>query len=206
LLDGRRATTHWCVADDFRARYPKVDWQPDLLITEDGGLFCGGGVNAAKDLSLYLVDRLCGHEVAVECAKALILDMPRVHQAGYATLPLSPPHSDAKVQAAEEYLTAHHRAGPSVDEVARHLGMSPRNLVRRFKAATGHVPGEYLQMVRVNAARQLLEEGAPSVQRVGSSVGYEDPAFFRSVFRRHVGMTPADYRERFRWRFPRSVR
>jgi transcriptional regulator GlxA family with amidase domain len=192
------------VAKDFRARYPKVDWRTDLLITEDGGTFCGGGVNAAKDLSLYLVDRLCGHQVAVECAKALILDMPRVHQSGYATLPLSPPHSDAKVRAAEEYLTAHHREGPSMDEVARHLGMSPRNLIRRFKAATGHLPGGYLQMVRMDAARQKLEDGAPSVQRVGASVGYEDPAFFRSVFKRHVGMTPAAYRERFRGRYLRS--
>jgi transcriptional regulator GlxA family with amidase domain len=204
LLNGRRATTHWGVAESFRARYPRVDWRTDLLITEDSGLFCGGGVNAAKDLSLYLVDRLCGHQVAVECAKAMILDMPRVHQSGYATLPLSPPHSDAKVRAAEEYLIAHHRAGASVDEVALHLGMSPRNLIRRFKAATGHLPGGYLQMVRVNAARQQLEEGAPSVQRVGASVGYEDPAFFRSVFKRHVGMTPAEYRARFRGRYPRS--
>jgi transcriptional regulator GlxA family with amidase domain len=84
LLDGRRATTHWGVAEAFKARYPKVDWRPDLLITEDGGIFCGGGVNAALDLSLYLVDRLCGHETAVECAKALVVDMPRVHQSGYA--------------------------------------------------------------------------------------------------------------------------
>jgi transcriptional regulator GlxA family with amidase domain len=205
LLDGRRATTHWGVAESFRARYPRVDWRPDLLITEDGGLFCGGGVNAAKDLGLYLVDRLCGHETAVECAKALILDMPRVNQTGYATLPLSPPHRDAKVRAAEEYLGAHFRAGPAVDEVARHLGMSPRNFVRRFKAATGHLPGAYLQMLRVAAARQQLEDGAPSVERVARSVGYEDPAFFRRVFKRHVGLTPAHYRERFRLRYARGT-
>lgn len=160
-------------------------------------------MNAAKDLSLYLVDRLCGHDVAVQCAKALILDMPRVHQSGYAILPLSAPHSDEKVRRAEEYLNTHFRARPSVEEVARHLAMSPRNLIRRFKAATGHLPGAYLQMVRITAARQLLEEGAASVQRVGASVGYDDLSYFRSVFKRHVGMTPAQYREKFRLRYER---
>jgi transcriptional regulator GlxA family with amidase domain len=129
--------------------------------------------------------------------------MPRLHQSGYAILPLSPPHLDDKVRAAEEYLQANFRRNPSVEEVARHTGMSARNLIRRFKAATGCLPGAYLQMVRVAAARQLLEDGAPSVQRVGSSVGYEDAAFFRRVFKRYSGLTPADYRERFRLRHSR---
>jgi transcriptional regulator GlxA family with amidase domain len=202
LLDGRRATTHWGVAEAFRDRYPDVVWHPDLLITEDGGIFCGGGVNAALDLSLYLVDRLCGHETAVGCAKALLVDMPRVHQSGYALLPLSPPHGDAKVREAEDYLQAHFRENPSVKEMAHHLGMSPRNLIRRFKAATGRLPGAYLQRVRVAAARQMLEDGRTPVLRVGTEVGYDDPAHFRRVFKRHLGLTPSGYRERFRMRFP----
>lgn len=202
LLDGRRATTHWGVAEAFKQTYPKVDWRPDLLITEDGGIFCGGGVNAALDLSLYLVDRFCGHETAVECAKALVVDMPRVNQSGYALLPLSPPHGDAKMRQAEDYLQAHFRENPSVEEVARHLAMSPRNFIRRFKAATGCLPGGYLQRVRVAAARQMLEDGRTSVLRVGTSVGYDDPAYFRRVFKRHMGLTPSGYRDRFRMRFP----
>jgi len=202
FLDGRRATTHWGVAEAFGKRYPKVDWRPDLLITEDGGVFCGGGVNAALDLSLYLLDRLCGHETAVGCAKALLVDMPRVHQSGYALLPLSPPHGDAKVREAEDYLQAHFHKNPSVEDVARHLGMSARDLIRRFKAATGRLPGAYLQRVRVAAARQMLEDGRTPVLRVGTEVGYDDPAHFRRVFKRHMGLTPSGYRERFRLRFP----
>ncbi len=200
LLDGRRATTHWGVADGFRKRYPRVDWRTDMLITEDGGLFCGGGVNAATDLSLYLVSRLCGREVAVDCAKALILDMPRLHQSGYAFLPTSRPHSDVKIREVEEYLHGNFRRNITIDELAAHAGMSARNLVRRFKAATGSQPGAYLQEVRVAAARQLLEAGARSVQNVGVRVGYEDSAFFRRVFKRRCGLTPAAYRERFRLR------
>lgn len=200
LLDGRPATTHWGVAEEFRRRYPKVDWRTDMLITEDAGLFCGGGVNAATDLSLYLVERLCGHEIAIECSKALLLDMPRLHQSGYAILPLARPHTDAKVRPLEDYLQANFQRDVPIEELAQIAGMSARNLIRRFKAATGYLPGNYLQMVRVAAARQMLEDGATSVQRVGISVGYEDTTFFRRIFKRYSGMTPAAYRERFRLR------
>jgi len=197
LLDGRRATTHWGVAETFRARYPDVHWHPDLLITEDAGLFCGGGVNAASDLGLYLVERFCGHRVAVEAARALLLEMPRACQSGHAILPLSRPHSDAQVRKAEEHLGAHYHRDMPTDELAQLVGMSRRNLVRRFGKATGHMPGAYIQMLRVAAARAMLEDGAPSIEQVGLSVGYSDTAHFRRVFKRHSGMTPAAYRDRF---------
>ena len=202
LLDRRRATTHWGVAEGFRQRYPDVDWQTDLLITEDAGLYCGGGVNAASDLSLHLVDRLCGREVAIECSKALLLDMPRMRQSGYALLPLSRPHDDKHVRDIEHHLSAHFDRDMPVEDLAAMAGMSRRNFVRRFKAATGHMPGAYLQMIRVMAARKMLEDGAPSIEQVGRSVGYEDVAFFRRVFKRHSGITPSAYRDRFR---PRRV-
>ncbi len=202
LLKGRRATTHWGVADGFRQRYPGVDWRTDLLITEDAGLYCGGGVNAASDLSLHLVERLCGREVAIECSKALLLDMPRTHQSGYALLPLSRPHDDEHVRNIEHHLSAHYDRDMPVEELADMAGMSRRNFVRRFKVATGLMPGAYLQMIRVTAARKMLEDGAPSIEQVGLSVGYEDVAFFRRIFKRHSGITPSAYRERFR---PRPV-
>lgn len=201
LLDNRRATTHWGIADTFRQRYPDVDWCTDMLITEDAGLFCGGGVNAATDLSLYLVERLCGHRVAIECAKALLLDMLRVNQSGYAILPLGRRHEDKAIRQAEDHLSASFQREVPISELADLAGMSPRTLIRRFKDATGFVPRTYLQMVRVAAARRLLEDGAPSIQEVGISVGYEDAAFFRRLFKRHSGMTPASYRKHFRFRY-----
>ncbi len=206
LLDGRRATTHWGVAEKFRLRYPEVDWRTDLLITEDAGLFCGGGVNAASDLSLYLVERLCGHDVAVGCSRALLLDMPRANQSGYAILPLARPHDDRKVQRAENHLSENFDREVSLGELAAVTGMSRRNLVRRFKDATGYMPGAYLQMLRVATARTMLEDGASSIQQVGLSVGYEDATFFRRVFKRYSGMTPAAYRDRFRMRPARTAK
>lgn len=200
LIEGRRATTHWGVAEVFRERYPGVDWRTDMLITEDAGIYCGGGVNAASDLSLHLVERLCGREIAIECSKALLLDMPRPNQSGYALLPLARPHDDEKIRSIEHHLSENFDRDVRVEELAELAAMSPRNLVRRFKEATGHMPGAYLQMTRVAAARKRLEDGAPSIEQVGLSVGYEDVAFFRRIFKRYSGITPSAYRDRFRIR------
>jgi transcriptional regulator GlxA family with amidase domain len=174
-----------------------VDWQTDLLVTEDAGLYCSGGVNAASDLSLHLVEPLCGRTVAIECSKALLLDMPRPSQSGYGLLPLARPHGDEKVREAEHHISEHFTRDVPVEELAERASMSRRNLVRRFKAATGHMPGVYQQMLRVNAARKMLEDGAPSIQQVGLAVGYEDVAFFRRIFKRHCGVAPSAYRDRF---------
>lgn len=197
LLEGRQATTHWAVAETLRRRYPKVLWRPEHFVTEDCRLLCSGGVYASIDLSLYLVEKFCGHEIALRCAKSLLVSMPRSRQSGYAVVPLSRPHSDDKIKDTEEYLREHIAHDVSIDLLAERIGMGPRNFIRRFKAATGRVPGAYVQMLRVAAAKDLLEQGAASIQTVCSKIGYEDLAFFRSLFKRHTGMTPAEYRSRF---------
>ncbi len=197
LLDDREATTHWAVADGLRDRYPNVRWRPEQFVTEDRRVYCSGGVYASIDLSLYLVEKFCGHEVALQCAKALLVSMPRSHQSGYSVTPLSRPHPDGRIRKAEEYLRRHFDRIVPIPELADRVGMSPRNFIRRFKAATGRLPGDYLQRLRISAAREMLESGRESVQDIASKVGYEDVAFFRNVFRRHTGMTPAEYRHAF---------
>lgn len=197
LLDGKCATTHWAVAADLARRYPKVDWRPDMFVTEDSRLLCSGGITAAADVSLYLVEKLCGHDIAVQTAKALLLTMPRNCQSGYALLPLSPPHNDDAVRAAEQHLQAHYKEDCSLDALAHHVGMAPRTFLRRFKAATGRLPGAYVQTMRVEAAKTMLERERASVQSVALAVGYEDVSFFRALFKRATGMTPAEYRARF---------
>jgi transcriptional regulator GlxA family with amidase domain len=197
LLDGKQATTHWGLAAIMRERYPKVKWQTDDFVTEDGKLLCSGGVYASIDLSLYLVEKFCGHEVALQCAKALLLSMPRSRQSGYSVISLSRPHNDDKIRKAEEYLQKNFEAGAPIEELADRAGMGARNFIRRFKAATGHLPGAYLQTLRVNAAKEMLEGGALSIQEICAKVGYEDAAFFRELFKRHTGMTPAEYRHNF---------
>jgi transcriptional regulator GlxA family with amidase domain len=197
LLDGRQATTHWAVADILKQRYPGVIWRPDQFITEDGQLFCSGGVYASIDLSLYLVEKFCGRDIAVKCARSLLLSMPRSRQSGYAVLPLSLPHSDRQIRETEEYLQASIDREISIDFLAERLGMGVRSFVRRFQAATGHAPGAYMQSLRMAAARDMLENDPAPVSVIAERVGYADLPFFRRLFRRHTGMTPSDYREQF---------
>jgi len=197
LLDGRRATTHWALSEEFRRRYPKVEWCTDLFVTEENRLLCSGGVTAAADVSLYLVEKLCGHEIAVQTAKSLLLSMPRTNQSGYAVLPLSPAHDDERIRAIEIQIQERYCESLSNDYLAAQAGMSERTFLRRFKAATGRVPVAYLQAIRVEAAKAMLERDSQPVQTIATTVGYLDVAFFRMVFKRLTGMTPAEYRARF---------
>jgi transcriptional regulator GlxA family with amidase domain len=197
LLEGRTATTHWGLAQDFAERYPNVKWRPDLMITEDARLLCSGGVSAAMDVSLYLVEKLAGHEIAMQTAKALLLNMPRTQQSGYAVLPLSPPHGDDRVRDAEAFMQKNFQDDLCADEIADRFGMSVRNFTRRFKAATGRLPGAYLQAVRIETAKAMLERDRASVQSISVAVGYDDVSFFRNLFKRATGMNPAEYRARF---------
>lgn len=197
LLDGRMATTHWAVAEALAERYPDVDWRPDLFVTEDNRLLCGGGVYASMDLSLYMVEKLCGHEIALQCARALLLPMPRLNQSGYAVLPISRPHDDERIRAAEAHIQANFRQDISTDALASLVGLGPRTFARHFKTATGRQPAAYLQAVRIAAAKALLERDDRPVQSVSCEVGYDDVAFFRALFKRTTGMTPSEYRSTF---------
>jgi transcriptional regulator GlxA family with amidase domain len=197
LLDGRRATTHWGLAERFREKYRKVRWMPELMVTEDRGLYCGGGVHAALDLSLFLVEKFCGHEVAMQSAKAMLIETPRPWQAGFAIVPLKTEHTDDAVSGAQEWLHQNFQRTFPLEALAGRAGMSLRNFVRRFKQATGDSPLIYLQKLRVAAAKRLLESNHRTMQEISNGVGYQDVAFFREIFQRHSGDSPSAYRKRF---------
>ncbi|THD77265.1 MAG: helix-turn-helix domain-containing protein [Phenylobacterium sp.] len=203
LLDGRIATTHWAVAGRMAERWPNVHWRPDLFVTEDSRLLCSGGLYASIDISLFLVEKLCGHQVALQCAKALLLPMPRAHQSGYAMLSVSRPHGDERIRSVESFLQANFCQNLSTQALADVAGLGARTFVRHFKAATGKLPAAYMQALRIEAAKAMLESGPKPVQSISSDVGYDDVAFFRGLFKRATGMTPIEYRARFA---PWSVR
>lgn len=197
LLDGKQATTHWGLAEEFAERFPQVDWRPEKFVTEADGVFCGGGIYASMDLSLYLVEKFCGRDSARQTAKAMLIDMPRTHQTGFSVLPLGARHGDGAILKAEEWIHENCNNDFRVDDLASNMGMSPRNFVRRFKLATGETPLNYLQKLRVVAAKRMLEDGHTTVQEASFAVGYDDAAFFRHVFKRHAGLTPLAYKQRF---------
>jgi transcriptional regulator GlxA family with amidase domain len=197
ILDGKTATSHWGLVPLYRERFPAVEWQPDALVTESDGVYCGGGVYAALDLALYLVERLSDRATAVQCSKALLIGMPRACQAGFAVLPLGRRHADDTIRRAEEWIHGRCREEVCFETLARELGMSPRNFIRRFKQATGVAPVDYLQRLRIHVAKRILEEDGIGVQEVGQAVGYADAAFFRNLFKRHTGLVPTAYRRQF---------
>jgi len=197
LLDGKRATAHWGLARLYAEHYPNVDWHEEYLVTDCGDVVCGGGVNGAADVSLYLVEKYCGREVALKTARSLCIEMPRTWQNSFTHFELRAAHEDEPVLAAEHFIRTHFADDLKFDAVARHVGMSPRNFARRFKDATGDTPLAYLHGLRIAVAKQMLETSPVGVAEIGRMVGYLDPAFFRQLFQRRAGVSPSDYRRRF---------
>jgi len=197
LLDGKRATAHWGLAELYAQHFPSTDWREEYLVTDCGDVVCGGGVNAAADVSLYLVEKFCGREIALKTARSLCIEMPRTWQNSFTHFELRASHEDEHVLAAEHYIRNHFAEELKFDAVARHVGMSPRNFARRFKEATGDTPLAYLHTLRIAVAKQLLETTPTGVAEVGQKVGYLDPAFFRQLFQRKAGASPSEYRRRF---------
>ncbi|MEQ9138555.1 MAG: helix-turn-helix domain-containing protein [Thalassobaculum sp.] len=197
LLDGRRATTHWAFADDLRRMFPAADVRPARMVLDDGRIVTAGGVNAAADLALHLVERFCGREEARDLANALVLDLPRAAQSEYAGWLGPSSHGDDAVLRVQRAIAERPEAASGVEVHAASVGLSPRSLARRFRAATGETVVECIQRLRVARARELLEAERLSVEEVSRRVGYEDVAFFRRLFRKYTGMTPSAHRQRF---------
>jgi len=197
LLDGKSATLHWGFAEMFRRKYPRVKLEQDRMFIDQGRLYCSAGVNAGMDLSLYLVEKFCGRRAAIHCAKTMILDLGRNMQTPYACFLFSKDHGDPVVIRAQTWIEQHHKEPVDYDRLARTCGVSRRSLERRFRKATGETPLGYLQQVRVEAAKRLLEEGGRSFDEITYGIGYEDVSFFRKVFIRLTGLRPKEYQQRF---------
>jgi transcriptional regulator GlxA family with amidase domain len=197
LLDGKTATTHWGFADQFRKRYPRIELKPERLITDEGDLFCSGGYNAGTDLSLYLVEKYCGHDVALQSSKSLISDIGRTSQAPYAIFQYQKDHRDNRILKVQEWIENNFDQNFNYDKLARNHGMSRRTFERRFKTATGDTPLIYQQRIRVEAAKRLLEDGNRSFDEITYQVGYEDSSSFRKVFFKQTGLRPTEYQNKF---------
>ncbi len=197
LLDGKSATLHWGFADMFRERYPKVQLAQDQMYLDHGRLYCSAGVSAGMDLSLYLVEKFCGRKAAVESAKTMVLDMGREMQTPYDCFFAPRDHGDSIIVKAQEWIEQNHTEVIDYDGLAKQFEMSRRSLERRFKKAVGVTPLVYLQKLRVEYAKRLLEEGTKNFNEITYKVGYEDIAFFRKVFIRLTGLRPREYQQRF---------
>ncbi|OWW22214.1 hypothetical protein AYR66_24660 [Noviherbaspirillum denitrificans] len=202
LLSGRVATTHWGFVPMFRELYPEVDVRPERMLTQDGSIFCSGGINAYAELCLYLVEYWCGYRTAEQLAKALVLDGWREQQMDYSLFEFQKRHGDAAILKAQNHMEAHFRDALNATALAEICAMSERNFKRRFKKATGDTPNEYLQRLRVEHAKHRLEQTALGIETVAEEAGYRDVAYFRQVFKQLAGMTPQAYRMKTRIALP----
>jgi transcriptional regulator GlxA family with amidase domain len=197
LLNGKIATTHVDACKAFIHAFPEVKLEAEKTVTQDGRLYTSGGATSSFHLMLYLIQLHCGKEVAVRIAKLFAIDMDRQRQSYFSTFHISRNHSDDLVAMAQQKIeTAYHNTG-TIEEMIKDIPASRRNIVRRFKQVTGITPIEYLQQTRIEAAKKLLEQTGEQMTEVIYKSGYNDPKAFRKVFRKTVGMTPTQYREKF---------
>lgn len=198
LLDGRRATTSWWLAQAFQQRYPSVDLRVDEAVTFDGGLYCSGASTAGIQLALRLVERFAGKGVGLSTAKTLLFDGSRGSQAPYRTLaPAGRDHADALVLRGERWIERRLGEPFELGPLAQALAVSERTVIRRFKAALGTTPGHHAQRMKIESAKALLERGTLGWDEVCERVGYADASSFRRLFKREVGVSPGQYQARF---------
>ncbi len=198
ILNGKKATTHWALADWFQKKYPEIILTPEKIITEDGNTICSGGGSAGFDLCLYLIERYCGQKIATRCAKFLLLERSRDFQTPFTMFNHQKNHKDSDIIKAQEWIENCFHKNCQLDDIAAHVGMSIRNFKRRFKKATGDSPLVYLQRFRIDAAKEILEKKNSSIGEIAHQVGYDDMGFFRKLFVRHTGVSPSIYRQRFK--------
>ena len=201
LLSGREATSHWGYADLFRRSFPDVRFRPEpnlVFADRDGRIVTAGGTSSWHDLALHIIARHCSPGEALRIAKVYLLKWHAEGQLPYASLVRRQPHADSVVRRAESTLARQFRNPDAIPALVKACGVPERTFKRRFKSATGSTLINYVQNLRIEEAKRLLESGDRPAEDMAGEVGYENPAFFRLLFKRSTGLTPGQYRRMFR--------
>jgi transcriptional regulator GlxA family with amidase domain len=196
LLDNRPATTSWWLAPAFAHRYPNARLDSMCMLTDQDRVLCAGAGMSHLDLTLHLISRLAGRELGRLCAKYAVLDDQRRSQAPYMVLDHVRSH-DPLISRAEKWLKTRLGEGISIEEMAANLAVSPRTLARRFRKSTGSSPRAFVERVRIEMSKALLENTQLRMGEILDRIGYSDDSTFRRLFRRHTGLSPREYRRRF---------
>ena len=197
LLNGKTATSHWAATDEMQLRYPLIKVKSDRVITDQDGIYTGGGAFAALKLILYLIEKFCGRETALLVSKQFSIDLDPASQAHFAIFTGQRQHNDDEILKSQAYIEQNYSTNISIGQVSALTNTSMRNFIRRFKAATNNTPIEYLQRVRIEAAKKALEDKNLPLNEVVNITGYEDIKTFRMVFKKMTGLSPSDYRKRY---------
>ncbi|RFN59938.1 GlxA family transcriptional regulator [Marixanthomonas ophiurae] len=198
LLNGKSCSTHWQFANEFRKQFPQANLMDDKILTEADGIYTSGGAYSFTNLILYLIEKYAGRDTAVMAAKGFMIDIDRSSQSPFMIFSGQKRHDDAVILKAQEQIEQNYQDKMTVDELCNQLAISRRTFERRFKKATANTVVEYMQRVKVEAAKKELEIGRKTVTEVMYEVGYSDSKAFRDVFRKITDMTPVDYLHKYR--------
>jgi len=197
LLKGKQCSTHWRAENDFKTLFPEVNLVVDKIITDDHGIYSSGGAFSSSNLILYLVEKYAGKDVAIQCSKMFQIDIDRGSQSPFIIFTGQKEHHDYVVKNAQEFIENNFKDKITVDKLSEIFGVGRRTFERRFKAATFNSIVEYMQRVKVEVAKKQFETGRKTINEVMYDVGYTDNKAFREVFKKIVGMSPVDYRNKY---------
>lgn len=197
LLNGKQCATHWMHANNFRKQFPDIRLVDEKIMTEEDGIYTSGGAYAFTNLVLHIIEKYAGREIAVLISKAFSIDIDRDSQSAFVIFEGQKDHGDEKIIKVQKYIEGHHNEMLRVNDLADRFAVSRRTLERRFKKATSNTVSQYIQRVKVEAAKRNLESGRKNVNEVMYDVGYSDSKSFRDLFRKITGLTPVQYRDKY---------
>ncbi|GAB3955214.1 helix-turn-helix domain-containing protein [Spirosoma harenae] len=197
LLKGRQCATHWLATNEFRQLFPDVNLVTERIITDEQGLYSSGGAFSYLNLILYLIEKYVGREVAVLSAKVFAIEIERDSQSPFTIFQGQKAHEDESVKKAQEFIETNFQEKITIDQLADLVSVSRRSLERRFKKATCNTVIEYIQRVKIEAAKKHFETNRKNVAEVMFDVGYSDTKSFRTTFKKITGLSPLDYRNKY---------
>lgn len=205
LLDGKRATTHWMGVPYFKQLFPKVKVEDDKVIIDEGRIYSSGAAFSFTSLIIYLIEKFCGRDMAFAAAKVFMIQVHDSSQHSFSIFNLQRNHEDYDISRVQDYIEKNYDELLTINCLAERFNMSSRTFIRKFTSITGNTPLEYIQRVRVEAAKRLLEKGKLTVEQVCMKTGYADFGFFRNIFKRLTGLTPQEYKKKYGQMFNEAV-
>jgi len=197
LLKGKKCATHWMAAGQFRQMFPDVELVTEKIITDEQGIYSSGGAFSYLNLILYLIEKYAGREMAVLSSKVFAIEMERSSQSPFIIFQGQKDHADDPIKKAQDFIEKNYQEKITVEQLASMFALGRRNLERRFKKATANTVVEYIQRVKIEAAKMSLENSRENVNEVMYNVGYTDTKAFRSTFKRITGLSPMEYRNKY---------
>ncbi len=197
LLNGKSCATHWTAHDVFKRRYPQVKLLPEKIISEDRGIYTSGGAYSFLNFMIYLVEKYFGRETAIWCSKVAEIEFDRLGQSHFMIFSGQKEHNDEPIQQAQSYIEKNYDKKLSIDEIASRFAISSRSFLRRFKKATDNTPLEYIQRVRIEAAKKRFETSTDNITQVMFDMGYAHGKAFRNMFKKYTGLSPVEYRKKY---------